>query len=105
MESTIDSLSNSYTDLSTFYWVSCSECGECPCSSLKVRGATEMFARQRWGDYLRIEHLSNSQRLDRRRLVVAIVKRLKYGYPQCREIDQVDSCILQNISSLFPTKE
>ena len=64
-----------------------------------------MFARQRWGDYLRIEHLSNSQRLERCRLVVAVVKRLKHAYPQCREIDEVDSCILHNISSIFPTKE
>ena len=37
MENTIKSLSNSYTYLSTFDWVSCSECGECPCSWLKVR--------------------------------------------------------------------
>ena len=105
MENIIESLSNSHTDLTTFDWVSCSECGECPCSWLKVRGAIEMYARQRWGDYQRIEHLSNSQRLDRRRLVIAVVKRLKYGYPRCREIDEVDSCIFHNISSLFPTTE
>ena len=105
MECTIKSLSNSYTDLSTFDWVSCSECGECPCSWLKVRGAIEIFARQRWGDYLRIKHLSNSQRLDRCRLVVSVAKRLKYGYPRCREIDEIDSCILHNVSSLFQTME
>ena len=105
MESTIDSLSNSYTDLGTFDWVSCSYCGECPCTWLKIRGAIEMFARQRWGDYLRIGHLSKNQRLDRRRLVVALAKRLKYGYPRCREINELDSCILQNIASNFPTTE
>ena len=62
MESFIAPLSNSYSDLGTFDWVPCSECGQCPCSWLKVRGAIQMFASNRWGDYLRIDHLSQQKR-------------------------------------------
>ena len=48
MESFIASVANSHSDLETFDWVPCSECGQCPCSWLKVRGAIRMFSRNRW---------------------------------------------------------
>ena len=101
MESFIAPLSNSYSDLGTFDWVPCSECGQCPCSWLKVRGAIQMFARNRWGDYLRIDHLSQNKRITRCKILFVVIRRLKYGFPQYLEFSDLESCITQNIGLIF----
>ena len=101
MESFIASVANSHYDLGTFDWVPCSECGQCPCSWLKVRGAIRMFARNRWGDYLRIDHLSQRKRINRCKILFVFIRRLKYGFPQYLDCDGLESCIIQNIGFIF----
>ena len=101
MESFIASVANSHSDLETFDWVPCSECGQCPCSWLKVRGAILMFARNRWGDYLRIEQLSENNRIKRCKILFVVIRRLKYGFPQYLDCSDLESCIKNNIGLLF----
>ena len=101
MESFIASVTNSHSDLGTFDWVPCSECGQCPCSWLKVRGAIRMFARNRWGDYLRIDHLSQNKRITCCKILFVVIRRLKYGFPQYLEFSDLESCITQNIGLIF----
>ena len=101
MESFIASVANSHYDLGTFDWVPCSECGQCPCSWLKVRGAVLMFARNRWGDYLRIDNLSENKRITRCKILFVVIRRLKYGFPQYLEFSDLESCITQNIGLIF----
>ena len=101
MESFIESLANSHSDLGTFDWVPCSECGQCPCSWLKVRGAIQMFARNRWGDYLRIEHLSENKRIKHCKILFVVIRRLKYGFPQYLDSAELESCITKSIGLIF----
>ena len=101
MESFIAPLSNSYSDLGTFDWVPCSECGQCPCSWLKVRGAIQMFASNRWGDYLHIDHLSQQKRIKRCKILFVVTRRLKYGFPQYLDHSELESCIIKNIALFF----
>ena len=105
MESFIAPLSNSYSDLGTFDWVPCSECGQCPCSWLKVRGAIQMFATNRWGDYLRIEHLSENQKIKRCKILFVVIRRLKYGFPQYMDCAELESCITINIGLIYQLSE
>ena len=101
MESFIESLSNSYSNLGTFDWVPCSECGQCPCSWLKVRGAIQMFARNRWGDYLRIDHISQQKRIKHCKILFVVTRRLKYGFPRYLDHSELESCIIKNIALFF----
>ena len=105
MESFIASLAHSHSDLGTFDWVPCSECGQCPCSWLKVRGAIQMFATNRWGDYLRIEHLSENQKIKRCKILFVVIRRLKYGFPQYLDRAELESCITINIGLIYQLSE
>ena len=80
MESFIESVANSHSDLGTFDWVPCSECGQCPCSWLKVRGAIQMFARNCWGDYLRIDHLSQNRRINQCKILFLLFEDSNMGF-------------------------
>ena len=105
MESFIASVANSHYDLGTFDWVPSSECGQCPCSWLKVRGAIRMFARNRWGDYLRIDHLSQRKRINRCKILFVFIRRLKYGFPRYLECSELESCITKSIALIFQLSE
>ena len=60
-----------------------------------------MFARKRWGDYLRIDHLSHNKRITRCKILFVVTRRLKYGFPQYLDHSNLETCITKSIGQIF----